>query len=56
MPVPTTAAHTSASFPFQFVNPSVRGKLRKAGAVSRALFNAAFNYKLFLLKQGVPFG
>ncbi|KAI7842469.1 hypothetical protein COHA_003823 [Chlorella ohadii] len=38
------------------VEDGVRGKLRKAGAVSRALFNAAFNYKLFLLKQGVPFG
>lgn len=35
---------------------AVRGKLRKAGAVSRAMFSAAFNLKLFLLKQGLPFG
>jgi long-chain acyl-CoA synthetase len=38
------------------VEDGVRGKLRKAGAVSRALFNAAFAYKLSLLKLGLPFG
>lgn len=45
------SACTPSCFP-----ASVRGKLRKAGAVSRALFNAAFAYKLSLLKMGLPFG
>lgn len=30
-------------------------KLKKGGAVTRALFNAAYGYKLFLLRQGLPF-
>jgi hypothetical protein len=34
----------------------VRGKLKKAGAISNMLFNAAYTYKLFLLKRGVPYG
>lgn len=42
--------------PPSFLPSPVRGKLRKAGAVSRALFNAAFAYKLSLLKLGLPFG
>lgn len=42
--------------PPSFFPSPVRGKLRKAGAVSRALFNAAFAYKLSLLKMGLPFG
>ena len=32
------------------------GKLKKAGAISNMLFNAAYAYKLFLLKRGVPYG
>ena len=36
--------------------PAVRGKLKKAGAISNMLFNAAYAYKLFLLKRGVPYG
>jgi hypothetical protein len=34
----------------------VRAKLKKASKVSQLLFSAAYNYKLFLLKSGVPFG
>ena len=34
----------------------VRSKLRKASGLARTLFNAAYHYKLFLLRQGVPFG
>ncbi|PSC75938.1 acetyl-synthetase [Micractinium conductrix] len=37
------------------VEDGVRSKLKKAGGVAQFLFNAAFNYKLFLLKQGLPF-
>lgn len=35
---------------------AVRAKLRKSGPVSQALFNAAYAYKLFLLKRGLPYG
>lgn len=35
---------------------AVRAKLKKASKVSQLLFSAAYNYKLFLLKSGVPFG
>lgn len=35
---------------------AVRGKLKKAGPIANLLFNAAYNYKLFLLKRGLPFG
>jgi hypothetical protein len=35
---------------------AVRAKLRKSGPVAQALFNAAYTYKLFLLKRGLPYG
>lgn len=38
------------------VEDGVRAKLKKASKVSQLLFSAAYNYKLFLLKSGVPFG
>lgn len=34
--------------------PAVMAKLKKGGAVTQALFKAAFAYKLFLLRRGVP--
>jgi long-chain acyl-CoA synthetase len=38
------------------VEDGVRAKLRKSGPVAQALFNAAYTYKLFLLKRGLPYG
>ncbi|KAL4444107.1 hypothetical protein ABPG75_011844 [Micractinium tetrahymenae] len=38
------------------VEDGVRGKLKKAGPLANLMFNAAYNYKLFLLKRGLPFG
>lgn len=33
---------------------TVEGKVAKGPAAARVAFNAAFNYKLFLLRQGIP--
>ena len=46
IPPPPTHPHTL----------SVRGKLGKAPGYAQAIFNAAYNLKLFLLKRGVSHG
>lgn len=38
------------------VEDSVRSKLKKAGRLAQLVFNTAYAGKLFLLKQGLPFG
>ena len=60
MPGPTLFYELSLCFlvcpiPAPPSTPAVRAKLKKAGRLQQALFNAAFSYKLFLLRQGLPF-